>query len=475
MKIAAAYIRVSTDDQIELSPDSQIKQIREYAQKYDYLIPREYIFVDEGISGKNTAKRPAFNQMIGLAKTKPKPFEIILLWKFSRFARNREDSVVYKSMLRKQLGIDVISITENLGDDKMSILMEALIEAMDEYYSINLAEEVRRGMLEKVQRGKPVSYAPFGYRIENQEYVIDKPNAEIVKQIFDDFLIGMGYREIASKLNTMGCKTRFCNHFENRTVLYILSNPVYTGKIRWNEYKKSHGNHNQEDTIVVDGTHTPIIDPATFQRAQQRITEIRNQHIPYRRNSSAETTYLLKGLVRCSNCKSTLVRTAKTSLQCNAYTKGNCSVSHSVVVRRIDALVLSALEPLFPTGIFQLAQRNLNQASEKQRLTELQLKQEERKLEKIKDAYYAGADTVEEYRQNKITTLKKIESLKTQISSSLPAMHKQHSAKRRIRLIDMLKDKTVSEQEKNSLLLAFVDHITYRKEDESIEIVFYQS
>ncbi len=152
MKIAAAYVRVSTEDQTELSPTSQIKQIREYAKNHGYIVPNEFVFADEGISGKNTQKRPAFNRMIGLAKTKPKPFECILLWKYSRFARNREDSIVYKSMLRKQLGIDVISISENLGDDKMSILIEALIEAMDEYYSINLAEEVKRGMTERVSK-----------------------------------------------------------------------------------------------------------------------------------------------------------------------------------------------------------------------------------------------------------------------------------------------------------------------------------
>lgn len=106
-------------------------------------MPKEFIFLDEGISGRNAAKRPAFNEMIALAKRKPKPFDVILVWKYSRFARNREDSVVYKSMLRKDLNIDVVSISEDVGDDKMSVLFEAMIEAMDEYYSINLAEEVK--------------------------------------------------------------------------------------------------------------------------------------------------------------------------------------------------------------------------------------------------------------------------------------------------------------------------------------------
>lgn len=153
MKIGAAYIRVSTEDQTEYSPDSQLKAIMNYAQRNNIYLAEQYIFEDDGISGRSTGKREAFNKMIALAKNKPKPFDVILVWKFSRFARNREDSIVYKSMLRKQCGIDVVSISESIGDDKMSVLFEAMIEAMDEYYSINLAEEVKRGMTEKAKRG----------------------------------------------------------------------------------------------------------------------------------------------------------------------------------------------------------------------------------------------------------------------------------------------------------------------------------
>lgn len=152
MKIGAAYIRVSTDMQLELSPESQLKAIRDYAKKNDIILSNEFIFRDEGISGRKAEKRPDFMRMIAVAKSKPKPFDVILIWKFSRFARNREDSIVYKSMLRKQCGIDVISISEQLSEDKTSILIEALLEAMDEYYSINLAEEVKRGMTEKARR-----------------------------------------------------------------------------------------------------------------------------------------------------------------------------------------------------------------------------------------------------------------------------------------------------------------------------------
>ena len=96
MKVAAAYIRVSTDDQTEYSPESQLEHIKSYAKRNGFILPEEFIFMDEGISGKTTKKRAEFLRMIGIAKTKPKPFDAILLWKFSRFARNREDSIVYK-------------------------------------------------------------------------------------------------------------------------------------------------------------------------------------------------------------------------------------------------------------------------------------------------------------------------------------------------------------------------------------------
>ena len=96
MKIAAAYIRVSTDDQVEYSPDSQLKLLREYAKKNDYILPDEFIFVDEGISGKDAKHRPSFNQMIAMAKSDEHPIDTILVWKFSRFARNQEESIVIK-------------------------------------------------------------------------------------------------------------------------------------------------------------------------------------------------------------------------------------------------------------------------------------------------------------------------------------------------------------------------------------------
>ena len=117
MRIAAAYIRVSTHMQEELSPDAQRRLLGEYAKRNGMILSNEFIFRDKGISGKKAEKRPDFMKMISMAKQKPAPFDVILVWKFSRFARNQEESIVYKNLLRNKCKVDVVSITEQNGDD----------------------------------------------------------------------------------------------------------------------------------------------------------------------------------------------------------------------------------------------------------------------------------------------------------------------------------------------------------------------
>ena len=132
LKVGAAYIRVSTDGQMDLSPESQLESIVQYAKSSRIVIPKEYIFMEsEGRSGKKADNRPEFQRMIATAKTTPKPFDCILVWKFSRFARNQDESTFYKGMLRKKLGIDVISISEPVLDGMYGRLIEMIIEWQD--------------------------------------------------------------------------------------------------------------------------------------------------------------------------------------------------------------------------------------------------------------------------------------------------------------------------------------------------------
>lgn len=122
--------------------------------------------------------------MIGLAKSKEHPFDVILVWKFSRFARNQEESIVYKSLLRKN-NVEVISVSEPLVDGPFGTLIERIIEWMDEYYSIRLSGEVTRGMTENAMRGNFQASPPLGYSITAHKAtpVIVESEAEIVRMI----------------------------------------------------------------------------------------------------------------------------------------------------------------------------------------------------------------------------------------------------------------------------------------------------
>lgn len=474
MKIAAAYIRVSTDDQVEYSPASQLEKIREYAKRNNYILPDEYVFVDEGISGRHTAKRAAFNKMIGTAKTKPKPFDAILLWKFSRFARNREDSIVYKSMLRKQCGIDVISISENLGDDKMSVLIEALIEAMDEYYSINLSEEVKRGMTEKASRGEAVTIPSFGYNIKDGKYIPDPETAVIVQKIYNDFLNGKGMRTIAAEINDCGYRTRRGNRFENRTIQYILKNPVYIGKIRWTPTGKNKRNEANPNTMIIDGTHEPIIDENLWNQVQEKINF--SPKTKYMRQNSAKVPFMLQGLVRCSACGATLCQSVNhTSLQCYAYAHGKCKTSHSISIKKINHMVYEAFEKSALTNNFKLELLPRQSVKSVENIPAF-IQRENKKLERIKDAYENGVYSLDEFKESRQQIQNRIAELEQKLNcTEIPdeAEQRRKIHKQIIELLPTLKSPAVPEVTKNSLLKSFVKRIVFYRPSCDIDIFFY--
>lgn len=489
MKIAAAYIRVSTDDQIEYSPDSQLRAIQNYAEKNGYYLPEQYIFMDEGISGRTVGKREGFKQMIALAKSTPKPFEAILVWKYSRFARNREDSVVYKSMLRKQCGIDVVSISEATGDDKMSILFEAMIEAMDEYYSINLSEEVKRGMTEKAKRGGVLSVAPFGYKVENGEYVIVESEAIIIKEAFSDYLSGSGFLTIAKKFNAIGVKTHRGNAIENRTVEYWLNNPTYIGKTRWNPTGATSRDYTNKNVIISDGTHESIIDDDLWNAVQQKLREDKAKHRKHMRNPNKGMSHWLNGVLRCGKCGTTLVNCSG-FYRCGNVTKGICAGTGGIGLKTISKLVIDKLEEILDGDDVRVKFASSSKIKEELetsntlRLLQVKLEEANRKFERVKEAYENGIDTIEEYKQNKQKITKEISDLKNLIAEEenekqdeTPDNKNHVTSKFREeikKVSDILKSDDVSIEEKNGVLKSIIKEIVKTGEDgRTFNIVFW--
>lgn len=477
MKTAAAYVRVSTDKQDEYSLDSQLKLIREYAAGHDMDVPQEFVFVEDGVSGRSAKKRPAFQRMIALAKDRAHPFDVVLVWKFSRFARNQEESIVYKSMLSK-LGVEVVSISEPLDDSPFGSLVERIIEWMDEFYSIRLSGEVKRGMAEKVSRAEIVTVPAYGYDVRGKTYV---PNgqAATVRRIYADFLGGKGAVTIARELAEEGVRTRRGSPPSNRWVRYILRNPVYIGKIRWSRDGKIdyvHGAEKDNDSaVLIDGGFEPIVDAETFAAVQQKL-ERRAVSLPYTRHDQP-VDWMLKGLVRCSACGSTLVyaSTACPSMQCHKYAHGLCQVSHALSIAKANRAVIAELENCAAAARFPIAPRALKKADgpDYARLISV----EELKLRRVAEAYEAGIDSLAEYSRKKAKLTANIEQLRARQSADATAAAAASispaAMQRKTReVLAVLQSPDQTEAAKNAALRSILSHIVYDKPHSQLQLFF---
>ena len=416
-RYAAAYIRVSTDDQIELSPDSQLEEIRKYAQREGFLLLGDHVYVDAGISGKKADRRPEFMRMIAQAKAEDCPFSVILVWKFSRFARNQEESIFYKSILRSKCGVEVVSITEPLLAGPFGSLIERIIEWMDEFYSIRLSQEVKRSMTVNAQRGKLQATPAFGYRAEGGKLIPLPEEAAYIRRIFDSFVAGTGIWNIAKELNDSGVRTHRGNPFENRTIEYIIRNPVYIGKLRWNPTGRSRRDFFDENIIIADGEHEPLISMEIWQAAQDRMDRIKAQW-GYKARPSYELKHWLSGLVRCAACGATLIFSRPSYFKCNNYVRGRCTQTQHI---RADILAESVLEKMAEDayGSTLVSYDVTYTASSGSDLSKLEasLKQLRAKKERLQEAYLSGILELDDFAKAKKTLDTSLQQTQDQIAA----------------------------------------------------------
>ena len=488
MQRAALYIRVSTNDQLEFSPDAQKRALLEYAKRNKMTVDPIHIYVDEGISGTDAKKRPAFQTMVATAKKKPNPFDAILVHKFDRFARSREDSVVYKSLLRKECNVNVISITEQLEDDKFSVILEAMLEAMAEYYSLNLAEEVTKGMTEKARRGGFQASRMLGYNAKDLggKLEIIEDEANIVRIIFNKFVNEeMTYHAINDYINKSGYRTQNGNKFERRSIRYILENPIYSGYVRWNRRNKHQQINPTDEWIIEKGLHEPIVSKEIYDKAQVRIKQIKKL---YGSNPRPRSSYghWLSGTMRCSACNSTLTYSGpgtngrgKGYYCCNRYRKGSCSTSNHMSVIKLEKFILDNIDNDIDSFKDVPDEITIHTHTETIEIDTLQAQLDKtiRKYDIARNAYLNEIDSMEEYKANKKRISQEEKDVREQMKSlskkSTGSSNANKLIKNMIEGSEILKDEHATIEQKNKALRSFVKGITIDKKEGLIDMEYY--
>lgn len=486
LKEVCAYVRVSTDKQEELSPDSQIRLIKEYAQSHGMLLTHIYR-EEHGISGKDADKRPAFQEMIAACKDKSHPYDAILLWKFSRFARNIDESTYYKSVLRKKCNVDVISISEPIMEGMYGRLIEMVIEWSDEFYLYNLSGEVMRGMTQNALQGGYNATAPIGYNKEKGKVPIVNPDeALIVRKIFDLFVNQRKSRaDIASLLNKQNITTKRGGKWETRTISYVLENPFYIGKVRWNYFDRSKNHRKKpEDVILADGQHEAIISDELFAETGRLLAMERAIKKSYgAKRSVVATKHWLSGMIKCSFCGGSLgynrgyaKNGTPASFQCWRRSKGLCDSSNYLSGKKAEQEVISLLEELSSSGT-QYIYHTAAVADEhdndilfiKKELSALSAKER-----RVKDAYLNGVDTLEEYRDNKSLLTRKRKELNQQLENfkkHTPDDNDSSHPVDMLQLISVLQDETIDYVEKGIAVREIFDYFIWDSKTKTLDAV----
>ena len=289
---AVIYARYSSDNQREESIEGQLRECTAFAEKNGITILRNYI--DRAFSAKSD-NRPAFQEMI--KDSAKKLFDVIIVWKLDRFARNRYDSARYKATLKKN-GVKVVSATEVISEGAEGIILESVLEGYAEYYSADLSEKVIRGMTENALKGKfNGGRLPIGYTVDAEHHLqIDPLTAPFVLEAYKRYADGATMTQIRDWLNAQGVTNKRGLPMNYNSVQLMLHNRRYIGEFRFRD-------------IVIPTDIAPIVPKELFERVQERMEK--NKKAPARHK--AEDDYLLTTKLFCGYCGAYLCGEAGTS------------------------------------------------------------------------------------------------------------------------------------------------------------------
>lgn len=350
------------------SIEGQFKECRAYAERMGYNIIGEYR--DEHITGTSD-NRADFQRMI--EDSNKKTFEAVLVYQLDRFARNRYDSAIYKNKLKKN-GVRVLSARENISDDASGVLMEAVLEGMAEYYSVELGQKVERGM--KINASKHLyigGYITLGFKILDKKYTIDDETAPITLNAYKMYDNDHTIIEIQEYVNNQ---------------LKLLDRRYENGKKKGQlvQYSKGSIRNLLADkrcmgTYIYKDTETPdvipkIVDVDLFNRVQERLEK--NKHSPSRLKTTND--YILTTKLFCGHCKDMMVGVCGTSRTEKRYAYYSCNKSRKKLCNKKnvpkqyieDLVVEEARNILTDTNIERIAKTVVELADKERDTTKLE-------------------------------------------------------------------------------------------------------
>lgn len=277
MKTAVIYARYSSDTQTEQSIEGQLRVCNEYAQNHDIVVLDTYI--DRAMTGTND-NRPSFKKMI--ADSARQEWDFVLVYKLDRFSRNKYENAIHKKTLRDN-GVKLLSAMENIPDTPEGTILESLLEGMNQYYSEELSQKVRRGMNESRKKGYFTGgNIPYGYRVENHRVLVDDERAKIVKYIYEQYDKGVYVKDIIRTLTDRGIYYRG-KKFARNTIYNILKNEKYSGVYTLRGEKFTN-------------IYPAIVDEELYSRVRNK-TDLNKYG-----KRSTEVIYLLRNKVVCGYC-----------------------------------------------------------------------------------------------------------------------------------------------------------------------------
>ena len=373
---AVIYARYSSANQRDVSIEQQVNACRKYAESHTLQIIN--VYDDHAMTGTND-NRPQFRQMIKDSATHA--FKYVIVYTLDRFSRDRYDSAIHKHTL-KENGVKVLSAMEHITDDPTGGLMESILEGFAEYYSRELSQKIRRGVMSNAEKCMVIGPPPLGYqRGKDGKYEIVPEEAKIVQEIFERVAKGEPFVTIFEDLNKRGIQTKKGYAWNKSSFNKLLHCEKYIGVYEYS-------------SVRVEGGVPIIIDNELFKRVQDRCqTKPRARGNPQKRRRENHS-YLLTGKLYCGDCGNPMVGVSGTARNgslkyyyaCQGQRKKLGCDHKPITQERVEELVVSRIKALItdPEVVTWLAdsvmtyieqhQETEETASLQQRIDELEAK-----------------------------------------------------------------------------------------------------